>query len=67
MVYLDFFTLEDGTDRLSQNFSKELPPYTVVTQKSTYLKQNSYLQFLQHDRHTDKPKQKNDFIELLQY
>ena len=29
VLFLHFFTLEDGTDRLSQNFSKELPPYTV--------------------------------------
>jgi hypothetical protein len=28
-LFLDFLTLEDGTDRLSRNVGKELPPYAA--------------------------------------
>ena len=34
---LDFLTLENGTDRLSWNISKEFPFYCVVSQDSWYL------------------------------
>jgi len=34
-VFLDFFTIEDGTDRLCRNVGMELPPLgCVISQKS---------------------------------